>query len=204
MKKLLYSLTLAICFYRPAVAQDTLVVHNVKLTSDKGAYKMDDVTVTAEVFQKITAEQQNFAAKSKDRITWVKRLDKNHKMVEQGLFCNGSNPIGNVIRYNDKGQIKYKKVCVGVKPTACNQSEMGRRATEEIYDIAAGWRIYGQYENGLKHGQFLYYDKAGTIVGVEAYDKGQLLKRKGKIYNVKEDGSFVVATENAATPANVK
>jgi antitoxin component YwqK of YwqJK toxin-antitoxin module len=204
MRKLLYSLTLTICTYLPTIAQDTLVVHSVKLTNDKGLYKMDDVIITADVFKKITAEQQNFQEKSKDRITWVRRLDKNNKMVEQGLFCNGSNPIGNVIRYNEKGQVKYKKVYTGAKVTTCNPSEMGRRATEDIFDLASGARIYGTYQDGVKHGQFIFYDKLGTIIGVEAYEKGQLLKRKGRVYTVKDDGSFIVAPENSTASTHTK
>jgi antitoxin component YwqK of YwqJK toxin-antitoxin module len=204
MRKLIYSLTITIITYFPIFAQDTLVVHSVKLTHDKGVYKMDDVTITAEAFQKLSAEQQNFEAKSKGRLTWVRRLDKNNKMVEQGLFCDGSNPVGNVMRYNEKGQIKYKKLYAGTKITACGQSEVGRRATEEIYDLAAGWRIYGAYQDGVKHGQFIYYDKAGTIIGVEAYEKGQMLKRKGRIYTVKEDGTFAVTTDNSAASVTVK
>jgi antitoxin component YwqK of YwqJK toxin-antitoxin module len=204
MRKLLYSLTLTICTYLPTIAQDTLVVHSVKLTNDKGLYKMDDVIITADVFKKITAEQQNFQEKSKDRITWVRRLDKNNKMVEQGLFCNGSNPIGNVIRYNDKGQVKYKKVYTGAKVTTCNPSEVGRRATEDIFDLASGSRIYGTYQDGVKHGQFIFYDKLGTIIGVEAYEKGQLLKRKGRVYLVKDDGSFIVAPENSTASTHTK
>ena len=31
-----------------------------------------------------------------------------------------------------------------------------------------------------------------VIVGVEAYEKGVLLKRTGKIFNVREDGSFAL------------
>jgi antitoxin component YwqK of YwqJK toxin-antitoxin module len=204
MRKLLYSLTLTICTYLPAVAQDTLVVHTVKLTNDRGLYKMDDAIITADVFKKITAEQQTFQEKSKDRITWIRRLDKNNKMIEQGLFCNGTVAVGNVIRYNEKGQIKYKKVYTGNKIAACNQSEVGRRATEEIFDLAMGSRIYGTFQDGLKHGQFIYYDKMGTIIGVEAFEKGKLLKRKGKVYTVKDDGSFFVAPENSTASAQTK
>jgi antitoxin component YwqK of YwqJK toxin-antitoxin module len=199
MRKLLYSLTLTICTYLPTVAQDTLVVHSVKLTNDKGLYKMDDVIITADIFKKITAEQQTFQEKSKDRLMWVRRLDKNNKMVEQGLFCNGSTSIGNVIRYNEKGQVKYKKIYTGAKVTSCNPSEVGRRATEDIFDLASGSRIYGTYQDGVKHGQFIFYDKLGTIIGVEAYEKGQLLKRKGRVFTVKEDGSFIVAPETNST-----
>jgi antitoxin component YwqK of YwqJK toxin-antitoxin module len=202
MRKLLYSLTLTICSYLPIVAQDTLVVHTVKLTNDNGHYKMDDLTITADAFQKLLAEQQYFEAKSKNRVTWVRRLDKNNKMIEQGLFCDGLNAVGNVIRYNEKGQVKYKKIYTSAAVTTCNQSEVGKRAIEEIFDLNAGWRIYATYQDGLKQGQFLYYDKAGTIVGVEAYEKGKLLKRKGKVYTVKEDGSFIVSTENSTV--NVK
>ncbi len=202
MKKFILALAFAATFHPYIFSQDTLVVHDVKLTSENGVLKMDDVVIPPELFKKIQTEQNNYQTKSLNRICWIKRIDKNHKMFEQGLFCSGNLPIGNVIRYDAKGQIKYKKLYSGGKPTSCMQAEIGRRATEEIYDLVNGLRIYGTWVNGVKDGQFLYYDKAGTIVGVEAFDKGNMLKRKGRIYIVKEDGSFGVRSEGTAT-ANI-
>lgn len=191
MKHLFLSI-IATFLLTPAFSQDTLIVHAVKLSSNGTVYLVDSAPVTTEVFKKLQDEQNNFKSKSLNKICWVKKLNKDNKMIEQGLFCNGTTPVGNLIKYDLKGQVKYKKLYSGVRITTCGQSEAGRKAVEEIYDFSAGLRIYGSYQDGEKHGQFLYYEKA-VIVGVEAYEKGKLLKRTGKIFTVKEDGSFLLA-----------
>jgi antitoxin component YwqK of YwqJK toxin-antitoxin module len=175
-----------------ASAQDTLTVHSVKLVAENGIYQADGITVSVDIYKKIEAEQVAFKAKSLNRVCWVRRLDKNNRMVEQGLFCNGTTPLGNVFRYDSKGQVRYKKLYTGTKLTTCGQSEIGTKAVEEIYDFTKGLRIYATYLDGQKHGQFIYYEK-GDIVGVEAYEKGKLLKRTGRIFAVNEDGSFALA-----------
>jgi antitoxin component YwqK of YwqJK toxin-antitoxin module len=175
-----------------ATAQDTLTVHAVKLVAENGIYQADGIIVSADIYKKIEAEQLAFQVKSKNRVCWVRRIDKNNRMVEQGLFCNGTTPLGNVFRYDSKGQVRYKKLYTGTKLTTCGQSEIGTKAVEEIYDFTKGLRIYATYTDGQKHGQFIYYEK-GDIVGVEAYEKGKLLKRTGRIFAVNEDGSFALA-----------
>jgi hypothetical protein len=192
MIRLLISLTIFTFSFVTIFAQDTLIVHAVKLVSNGNSYLVDGTPVAADIFKKLEDEQRNFKTKSLNKLCWVKKISKDNKMIEQGLFCNGTTPVGNVIKYNAKGLVTYKKLYSGVKITACGQSEVGRKAIEEIYDFAVGLKIYGSYQDGLKHGQFLYYDKT-VIVGVEAYEKGQLLKRTGKIYTVKEDGSFALS-----------
>lgn len=191
MRKLLF-IVVAFTFTSTAFAQDTLIVHAVKLISENGAYKADDLSVSPEAFKKLQEEQANFLTKSQNKVCWVRRLDKNNRLIEQGLFCNGTTQLGNYFKYDTKGQVKYKKLYSGTKFTACGQSEAGTRSVEEIYDFAKGMRIYGSYSDGLKHGQFIYYEK-GIIVGVEAFDKGILLKRTGKIFAVKDDGTFALA-----------
>ena len=191
MRQLLF-IAISIAFIFPAFAQDTLLVHAIKLTAENGVYKADDLTIPLDAYKKVQAEQTNFQAKSQNKVCWVRRLDKNNRLIEQGLFCNGTTQVGNVIKYDSKGQVKYKKLYSGTKITSCGQGEVGTRAVEEIYDFAKGMRIYGAYLDGLKHGQFIYYEK-GIIVGVEAYEKGQLLKRTGKIFAVNDDGSFALA-----------
>lgn len=180
----------------PIFSQDTLMVHVVKLSSNGTVYLVDSSPVSADVYKKYQAEQENFKQKSQNKICWVRKFNKDNRMIEQGLYCNGTTPVGNHIKYDLKGQVKYKKLYSGVRVTACGQNEMGRKAVEEIYDFSAGLRIYGSYQDGEKHGQFLYYEKT-VIVGVEAYEKGKLLKRTGRIFNVREDGSF--AQVNLAT-----
>lgn len=189
MKNLL--VILCTLFIIPVFAQDTLMVHIVKLSSNGTVYLVDSSPVAAEIYKKYQDEQNNFKSKSQNKICWVRKFSKENRMIEQGLYCNGTTPVGNVIKYDLKGQVKYKKLYSGVRITACGQSEIGRKAVEEIYDLSAGLRIYGSYQDGVKHGQFLYYEKA-VIVGVEAYEKGVLLKRTGKIFNVREDGSFAL------------
>jgi hypothetical protein len=188
MRKL-HFLAFAIFTTFPVFAQDTLTVHVIKLVSENGIYKADDVTVSAEIFKKLQDEQTNFQNKSQNKIFWVRRLDKYNHMIEQGLFCSGTTPVGTHFKYDSKGQVKYKKVYSGVKITACGQSEVGTRVTEEIQDFTKGLRIYGSYSDGLKQGQFIYYEK-GVIVGVEAFEKGQLLRRTGKVFSVNDDGSL--------------
>jgi antitoxin component YwqK of YwqJK toxin-antitoxin module len=195
MRKLLL-LTLAIIATTPVFSQDTLTVHVIKLVSENGIYKADDVTVSSEIFKKIQDEQTNFQNKSQNRVCWVRRLDKYNHMLEQGFFCNGTTPAGTNFKYDSKGQVKYKKVYSGVKITACGQSEAGTKATEEVQDFSKGLRIYGCYSDGLKQGQFIYYEK-GVIVGVEAFEKGQLLRRTGKIFSVNDDGSLGSTTGSA-------
>lgn len=200
MIRLIIPLTIFTLTSFKSFAQDTLIVHSVRLLASGNAYFADGTSITGDVFQKLQDEQNTFKTKSQNKIYWVKKLDKNNKMIEQGLFCNGTTPVGNVIRYNSKGQVIYKKLYSGVKITSCGQSEAGVRAVEEIFDITAGLKIYGSYQDGVKHGQFLYYDKT-IVVGVEAYEKGQLLKRTGKIFSVKDDGSFALA--NLANVDNI-
>lgn len=192
MRKLLFVAATTLFTSSALFAQDTLIVHAVKLVSENGIYKADDLTVSPEVFKKLQEEQANFQTKSQNKICWVRRLDKNNRLLEQGLFCNGTTSLGNYFKYDSKGQVKYKKLFSGTKLTACGQTEIGTRAVEEIYDFVKGMRIYGSYSDGLKHGQFIYYEK-GIIVGVEAFEKGQLLRRTGKIFAVKDDGSFALA-----------
>jgi hypothetical protein len=190
MRKLLFTVA-TFCSFQ-IFAQDTLIVHAVKLVSENGAYKADDMTISQDVYKKLQDEQANFQIKSQNKVCWVRRLDKNNRLIEQGLFCSGTTPLGNYFKYDSKGQVKYKKLFSGTKFTACGQSEAGTKAVEEIYDFAKGMRIYGCYTDGQKHGQFIYYEK-GVIVGAEAYDKGQLLKRTGRIFAVKDDGTFALA-----------
>ena len=191
MKQLLF-IVLTIISISPVIAQDTLIVHSIKLTAENGVYKADDLTIPLDAYKKVQAEQANFQAKSQNKVCWVRRLDKNNRLIEQGLFCNGTTQVGNITKYDSKGQVKYKKLYSGTKITTCGQSEVGTRAVEEIYDFAKGMRIYGSYMDGLKHGQFIYYEK-GIIVGVEAFEKGQVLKRTGKIFAVNNDGTFALA-----------
>ena len=191
MRQLFFIAFIAFSF-SPVIAQDTLLVHVIKLTSENGVYKADELVIPLDVYNKVQAEQTNFKAKSQNKVCWVRRLDKNNRLVEQGLFCNGTTQVGNIIKYDSKGQVKYKKLYSGTKITACGQSEVGTRSVEEIYDFAKGMRIYGSYMDGFKHGQFIYYEK-GIIVGVEAYEKGQLLKRTGRIFSVNDDGTFALA-----------
>lgn len=193
MRNLLFlTAAITVISFNSVFALDTLTVHALKLTAVNGTYKADDITISPEAYQKLQAEQANFATKSQNRVCWVRRLDKNNRMIEQGLFCNGVTPLGNVIRYDTKGQVRYKKLYTGNLLTTCGQSEIGTKAVEEIYDFVKNMRIYGSYKDGQKHGQFIYYEK-GEIVGVEAYEKGQLLKRTGKIFAVNDDGSFALA-----------
>jgi antitoxin component YwqK of YwqJK toxin-antitoxin module len=191
MRNLLFIAAATLCS-TPIFAQDTLVVHAVKLVSENGLYKADDMTISQEVYKKLQDEQSTFKTKSQNNVCWVRRLDKNNRIIEQGLFCNGTTSLGNYFKYDSKGQVKYKKLFTGTKMTACGQTEAGTRAVEEIYDFPRGLRIYGSYSDGLKHGQFIYYEK-GIIVGVEAFEKGQLLRRTGKIFAVKDDGTFALA-----------
>jgi antitoxin component YwqK of YwqJK toxin-antitoxin module len=191
MRNLLFFVA-TICSTTTITAQDTLIVHAVKLVSENGTYKADDMTISQEIYKKLQAEQVDFQTKSQNKVCWVRRLDKNNRMIEQGLFCNGTTALGNNFKYDAKGQVKYKKLFTGVKMAACGQSDAGTRAVEEIYDFPRALRIYGSYADGLKQGQFLYYEK-GIIVGVEAFEKGQLLRRTGKIFSVKDDGSFALA-----------
>lgn len=195
MIRLIIPLTIFTLSTLTTLAQDTLIVHAVKLVASGNSYFVDGTSVTADVFKKLQDEQNTFKQKSQNKLCWVKRLNKDNKMIEQGLFCNGTTPVGNVIKYNSKGLVTYKKLYSGVKITTCGQSEVGRRAVEEIYDFTAGLKIYGSYQDGVKHGQFLYYDKS-IVVGVEAYEKGQLLKRTGKIFSVKDDGTFAAANNS--------
>jgi antitoxin component YwqK of YwqJK toxin-antitoxin module len=194
MRKFLF-LAIAILATFPVFAQDTLTVHVIKLVSENGIYKADDVTVSAEIFKKLQDEQTNFQNKSQNKVCWVRRLDKYNHMLEQGFFCNGTKPVGTHFKYDSKGQVKYKKVYSGVKVTVCGQSEVGTKATEEIQDFSKGLRIYGSYSDGLKQGQFIYYEK-GIIVGVEAFEKGQLLRRTGKIFSLNDDGSLGSTTSS--------
>ena len=200
MRKFLIPIAIFTMFFTPAFSQDTLIVHAVKLVSNGGTYLVDGAPVTVDVFKKLEEEQKNFKIKSQNKICWIKKLNKDNRMVEQGLYCNGTTAVGNLIKYNVKGLVTYKKLYSGVKITTCGQGDVGRKAIEEIYDFGAGLRIYGSYQDGVKHGQFLYYEK-NIIVGVEAFEKGKLLKRTGRIYNVNEDGTFTLV--NLASVDNI-
>jgi hypothetical protein len=170
-------------------ALDTLTVHAMKIKFEDGLFLADGSIIKKDVYYKLKAEYDEFEKKSKGKICWVRRLDKNNKLVEQGLFCDGYIPVGNVFRFNAEGKIIYKKIHTGNKIASCGQNENGTKATEEVFDLSKGLRIYGTYENGLKHGQFLYYEK-NTVVGAEAYEKGNLLKRRGRIFSVNDDGTL--------------
>jgi antitoxin component YwqK of YwqJK toxin-antitoxin module len=198
MKKL-HVLILLFLFskFSSLVAQDTLTVHAVKLTQDGNIYRVDGSIVSANIFKQYQDEIKDFEAKSNGKTLWVRRLDKNNKLIEQGLFCNGMTSIGNLLKDKSKGQIYYKRLCSGLRMAYCGQTPTGQKATEEIYDYSSGSHIYGTYLDGQKHGQFLHYDKDGTVIGVEAYDKGVLLKRKGRTYVVNPDGTFSYITDVA-------
>jgi hypothetical protein len=191
MRKLKLALTIIGTFtvLSTLSALDTLTVHAMKIKFEEGLFLSDGSIIKKELYNKLKAEYAEFEQKSKGKICWVKRLDKNDKIIEQGLFCDGTIPAGNVFRFNSEGKIIYKRIHFGVKITTCGQGENGTKSTEEAFDLVKGLRIYGTYENGLKHGQFLYYEK-NTVVGAEAFEKGKLLKRRGKTFVINEDGSF--------------
>jgi hypothetical protein len=191
MKKLHLTLFSIVLTAFTLQAQDTLTVHASKVKFEDGLFMADGSIIKKDVYTKLKAEQEDFLKKSKGRICWVRRLDKNDKVIEQGLFCDGTTSVGNLIRYNSKGQITYKKLHSGTRITSCGQSENGTKATEEAFDLVNNLRIYGTYENGQKHGQFLYYEK-GTVVGAEAFENGKLIKRRGKVFSINDDGSIKV------------
>jgi hypothetical protein len=182
-------------FQNQAHALDTLVVHCTNLVAEAGSYKADGQVVSAEIFKKYQEEHRNWETKYTGKLVWIRRLSTLNRLIEQGLFC-GKNAASNNIKYDNKGQIIYKKLyTVGMDIKACPATEVGRRANEEIFDRAAGMRIVGTWLDGQKHDQWFYYDKTGAVLGLEAYEKGKLLVRKGKIFKVRPDNTFEVSVQ---------
>lgn len=198
MQHLLLSFFFVSTFSTTTFAIDTLSIHDLTLTAQNGKFKANGEAISADTY--LTYQKENDALKNRAAGTtfWLKKLDKNDKILEQGLFCTDLTAVGNYMKYNEKGQIKYKRFFTEGRLPTCSNST-GTRAVEEIFDLANNLKIYGTYKDGVRDGQFLYYDKDGSVIGVEAYNKGQLLKRKGKIFTVNADGSFTVASSNALT-----
>ncbi len=172
-------------------AIDTLTIHDVRLTAQNGKFKANGEAISAETYQKYQKENDALKNWTAGTTFWLKKLDKSDRLIEQGLFCTDLTAVGNYIKYNEKGQIMYKRFFSDGRLPTCTNST-GTRAVEEIFDLTHNLKIYGTYKDGLRDGQFLYYDKDGSVIGVEAYNKGQLLKRKGKIFTVNPDGTFSV------------
>lgn len=198
MRKLICSILLLSTTAHLTIAQDTLTIHDVKLTAQSGKFKANGETITADTYQKFQKEQDALKNRAAGTTFWLKKMDKNDKIVEQGLVCTDLLPVGNYMKYNEKGQIKYKRFfTTGRVPTCTNAT--GTRAVEEIFDLTNSLKVYGTYVDGLKDGQFLYYDKDGSVIGVEAYNKGKLLKRKGKIFIINADGSLSIPSTTAVS-----
>ena len=195
MKKLFLPLLISPYLFSPATtfAQDTVVVHAVKLTTVGTVLKVDDKVVTPDVYHKYEDEQKNFMQKcTGDKPCWINFMRAN-KIVEEGIFCKMT-PVGTHFKYDESGKVVYKKIySIPAKSFSCTKPDYaGSEATEEIFD-KSGLKIFGTYKDGLKQGRWLYYDTSKAIIGYEDFEKGVSQRRKGKVFTTRTDGSFDIA-----------
>jgi hypothetical protein len=88
MKKRFLSLSILSSLLIPtlAFAQDTVVVHTVKLTTVGTVLKVDDKVVTLDVYRKYEDEQKNFMQKcTGDKPCWINFM-RGNKVAEEGIF----------------------------------------------------------------------------------------------------------------------
>ncbi len=174
-------------------AQDTVVVHTVKLTTLGTVLKVDDNVVTPDVYRKYEEERKNFMQKcTGDKPCWISFM-RGNKVAEEGIFCKMT-PVGTHFKYDESGKVVYKKIySIPTKNFSCTKPDYaGSEATEEIFD-KSGLKIFGTYKDGLKQGRWLYYDSAKAIIGYEDFEKGVSQRRKGKVFTTRTDGSFDIA-----------
>lgn len=195
MKKLFLPLLILLGLFTCSrtLAQDTVVVHAVKLTTIGTTLKVDDKVVTPDVYRKYEDEQKNFMQKcTGDKPCWISFM-RGNKVVEEGIFCKMT-PVGTHFKYDENGKVVYKKIySIPTKNFSCTKPDYtGSEATEEIFD-KSGLKIFGTYKDGLKQGRWLYYDNAKAILGYEDFEKGVSQRRKGKVFTTRTDGSFDIA-----------
>lgn len=195
MKKLFLLRYLAPILFIPTiiVAQDTVSVHTVRLSTVGTVLKVDDKIVTLDVYRKYEEEQKNFMQKcTGNKPCWINFM-RGNQIAEEGLFCRMT-PVGNHFKYDERGKVVYKKIySIPNKNFSCLKPDyIGSGATEEVFD-KNGLKIFGTYKDGLKQGRWLYYDSTNAIIGYEDFEKGISQRRKGKVFTTRTDGSFDIA-----------
>jgi antitoxin component YwqK of YwqJK toxin-antitoxin module len=194
MKKLFLFLITPFFFIPSQIAaQDTVLVHTVKLSNTGNVFKVDEKIVTADVYRKYEDEQKMFMQKcTGEKPCWINFM-RGNTVIEEGIFCKMT-AVGTHFKYDEKGKVVYKKVySKPAKNLSCSKLDYtGSEATEEVFD-KNGFKIFGTYRDGLKAGRWLYYDNTNNIIGYEDFEKGISQRRKGKVFTTKVDGSFDIA-----------